>query len=49
MPDLLAMVKKLRDAAMNTPALDSSEDWTALIEEADALIAKVSASPASPS
>lgn len=35
---LAAVVKKLRDAAMNTPALDSSADWTALIEEADATL-----------
>ncbi len=40
-PELLAWIKTLRDAAMNTPALDSSEDWTALIEQSDALIAKI--------
>lgn len=39
-PRLRAMVQKLRDAAVNTPALDSSKDWTALIEEADQLMQK---------
>lgn len=34
-PALAAMVRALRDAAVNTPALDSSEDWSALIAQAD--------------
>jgi hypothetical protein len=38
-PRLRDMLKRLRDAAMNTPALDSSEEWSALISEADAAIA----------
>ena len=39
-PALLAALKALRDGAMNTPDLDSSEEWTALIEQADAAIAQ---------
>lgn len=34
----LAMLKKLRDAAINTPVLDSSKDWTHLIAEADRVL-----------
>lgn len=37
--EALAMLKKLRDAAVNTPALDSSKDWTKLIEESDRVLA----------
>lgn len=36
---LVRMVKELRDAAVNTPVLDGSEDWTALIANADGLLA----------
>lgn len=42
----LATLKKLRDAAVNTPALDSSKDWTGLIEEADRVLgARVGPAP----
>ncbi len=34
----LAGIVKLRNAAMNTPVLDSSKDWTRLIEESDRLL-----------
>lgn len=33
-------LRTLRNAAMNTPALDSSKDWTELIEETDKILAK---------
>lgn len=36
--ELADMVQKLRDAAVNTPVLDSSKEWTELIKEADALL-----------
>ncbi len=35
---LRAAMKALRDAAMNTPALDTSPEWTALIQQADAAL-----------
>jgi len=35
---LRSMLRRLRDAAVNTPALDSSADWTALVEEADQVL-----------
>jgi hypothetical protein len=37
-PVLVEALQKLRDAAMNTPALDSSQDWTDLIVLADAVL-----------
>lgn len=38
--ELREALRKLRNAAMDTPALDSSKDWTDLITEADAVLAK---------
>jgi hypothetical protein len=40
---LASTLKALRDAAMNTPALDDSKDWTALIMEADKALVQANA------
>lgn len=38
LPQVVASLRELRAAAMNTPALDSSPEWTALISKADAAL-----------
>lgn len=44
-PELLDACKALRAAAINTPALSDSKEWTALIEVADAAITKAQGRP----
>lgn len=41
LPELYNMLKTLREAVVNTPALDGSADWTALVVQADTILRRI--------